>query len=376
MALSPNYGFPEPDNSSLVKNGAQDIRALGDAIDTSVWNVGYGQAGKNKIINGDFGINQRNFSSSTISAEYNFDRWRTVYTGGTSTTTPQTFALGTAPVAGYEGRNFYRVAITGQSAVTDSVRVQEEMESVRTFAGQTIAVSFWAKAATGTPKIAVNMAQNFGTGGSPSTGVDISTGTVTLSTSWARYSLSVAVPSIAGKTIGTNNNDAFSLRLMLSGGSSVATAQGIGLQNATFDIWGVQVEAGSIATPFQTASGGSFQNELSMCQRYYLKSYNQETAPATASNSVGNFQFQAISVTPTANRANVRFPVTMRATPTITVYSTNSGTSAKLYDEAASVDLNAVTQYTGQTGFTVYANSGTPILGNPLLVHYVASAEL
>jgi hypothetical protein len=33
MALSPNFSFPEPDNSSLVKNGAQDSRALGDAID-------------------------------------------------------------------------------------------------------------------------------------------------------------------------------------------------------------------------------------------------------------------------------------------------------------------------------------------------------
>jgi hypothetical protein len=35
MALSPNFSFPEPDNSSLVKNGAQDIRALGDAIDSA-----------------------------------------------------------------------------------------------------------------------------------------------------------------------------------------------------------------------------------------------------------------------------------------------------------------------------------------------------
>lgn len=36
MALSPNFSFPEPDNSSLVKNGAQDIRALGDAIDSTL----------------------------------------------------------------------------------------------------------------------------------------------------------------------------------------------------------------------------------------------------------------------------------------------------------------------------------------------------
>ena len=35
MALSPNFSFPEPDNSSLVKNGAQDMRALGDAIDAA-----------------------------------------------------------------------------------------------------------------------------------------------------------------------------------------------------------------------------------------------------------------------------------------------------------------------------------------------------
>ena len=57
MATTNFYGWSEPDNSSLVKNGAQDIRILGDAIDASVWNIGYGQAGKNKIINGIAGLN-------------------------------------------------------------------------------------------------------------------------------------------------------------------------------------------------------------------------------------------------------------------------------------------------------------------------------
>ena len=56
MATSTNYGWSEPDNTSLVKDGAQAIRTLGDAIDTSLWNSGYGQAGKNKIINDSFGI--------------------------------------------------------------------------------------------------------------------------------------------------------------------------------------------------------------------------------------------------------------------------------------------------------------------------------
>jgi len=116
MALSPNYGWAEPDNSSLVKNGAQDIRALGDAIDTSLWNVGFGQAGKNKIINGDFGINQRSFTSVTATSTFFYDRWQTAITGdGTATFTPQTFTPGTAPVSGYEGKNYLRIVTASQT---------------------------------------------------------------------------------------------------------------------------------------------------------------------------------------------------------------------------------------------------------------------
>ena len=102
MALSPNYGWSEPDNSSLVKNGAADIRTLGDAIDTSVWNVGFGQAGKNKIINGDFRIWQRGTSLTYTSSGLNYlpDRFFS-WTIGTlnATVSQQVFAAGTAPVA-------------------------------------------------------------------------------------------------------------------------------------------------------------------------------------------------------------------------------------------------------------------------------------
>jgi hypothetical protein len=308
---TPNYGWTVPTSSDLVKNGATAIETLGDSVDDSLWNSGYGQAGKNKIINGDFGINQRNFSSSTTSADYNFDRWRTIYSGGTSTTSAQVFTPGTAPVAGYEGKNYYQVVITGQSGVNDFVRVQEQIESVRTLAGQTATISFWAKASTGTPKIAVNMVQTFGTGGSPSAGVDVLSGTVTTSTSWARYSVSVAIPSISGKTFGTAPDDALSLRLMLSGGSSVTTAQSIGLQNVTFEIWGVQVEYGSKATPFQTATG-TIQGELAACQRYYFR-----TKVAAAYGYIGNIG--NATATSTA-RTTISLPVPMRVQPNVIDY--------------------------------------------------------
>ena len=264
MALSPNYGWSEPDNSSLVKNGAADIRTLGDSIDTSVWNVGYGQAGKNKFINGDLFVNQRAFTSTTSNAVYTFDRWITSASDGTSTFSAQTFTPGAAPVAGYEFLNYVRVITTGQTLTSASTIWRQLIEDVRTFAGQTVTVSFWAKANTGTPKIAVGGTQSFGSGGS--TAVRLTPAQVTLSTSWAGYSTTIAVPSVSGKTIGSGS--LLQMEFWLSAGSDFNTRTGsLGIQSNTFEMAGFQIEYGSKATPFQTATG-TIQGELAACQRY------------------------------------------------------------------------------------------------------------
>jgi hypothetical protein len=111
-------------------------------------------AGKNKIINGDFSVNQRNFTSTTsLSGTYTFDRWKTEGNGSSVTYSAQTFTPGTAPVAGYEGINFLRIVTASQSSSTNYALIDQPIEDVRTFAGQTITLSFWAKAASGTPKI-------------------------------------------------------------------------------------------------------------------------------------------------------------------------------------------------------------------------------
>ena len=80
-------------------------------------------AGKNKIINGDFYVNQRNFSSTTTSSVYMFDRWTQYLADGTVTYSAQTFTPGTAPVAGYEGKNFIRCVTTGQTLTSRSESV-------------------------------------------------------------------------------------------------------------------------------------------------------------------------------------------------------------------------------------------------------------
>jgi hypothetical protein len=315
MASTTNYSWSTPDNSGLVKNGAQDIRTLGSAVDTSLWNVGFGQAGKNKIINGDFAINQRAFTSNTTNGTFNFDRWFQGTSGGTQTVTPQTFTAGTAPVAGYEGKTFVQSITASQTLSSGFASIQQKIESVRTFAGQTATVSFWAKADTGTPKVGLSVQQLFGVGGSPSAAVRTAgSAAVTLSTSWSRYSINVNVPSISGKTLGTTDDGSVVIQLWQSLGADYTTGfpSGIGLQNFTLSLWGVQVEYGSVATPFQTATG-TLQGELAACQRYYVR-FNT----INAYNIFGT----GINTSTTASNTQIPLPVQMRTAPSAIEYST------------------------------------------------------
>jgi hypothetical protein len=282
---------------------AQDVNDITGTVNA---NVNPYSAGKNKIINGDFYVNQRAFTSTTTNNAYGFDRFRLSATGGTVTYSAQTFTLGTAPVAGYEGKNFARIDSTGQSAAGDRSRLDQYIESVRTLAGQTATISFWAKAASGTPKVSVEFTQVFGTGGSPSAAQTINGGQVTLSTSWTRFSTTVSVLSISGRTIGTNNDDALILSLWTSAGTTWNSRTGsLGIQTATIDFWGVQVEQGSTATAFQTASG-SVAGEFALCQRYYYRL----TIPG-----VSNVFSLGANITTTTYRGAIYFPVEMRIAP-------------------------------------------------------------
>jgi hypothetical protein len=289
MALSPNYSWAEPDNSSLVKNGAADIRTLGDAIDTSVWNIGFGQAGKNAIINGNFANWQRGTSFSSTSSNYTADRW-IAYSDATNTVSRQTFTPGTAPVAGYESQYFLRLDKSAGGAFTS---MSQRIEDVRTFAGQTITISFWAKASA-TITLAGGYEQNFGSGGSAA--VNSFTINPTLTTSWARYSYTITLPSIAGKTIGTS-----SYLEILNGRCLTGSA-------IILDFWGVQVEYGSKATPFDTATG-TIQGELAACQRYYFR-----TGVGTGSTTPNVYEPLGYGswATTTILSGQVHFPVSMR----------------------------------------------------------------
>ena len=270
-------------------------------------------AGKNKIINGDFGVWQRGTSFSIITGQeiYTADR-NICFANGTISITAsrQTFTAGTAPVAGYEGTFFHRTVVTSQTAGT-FVGQYQKIEDVRTYAGQTVTLSFWAKA-DASRSLSVYISQNFGSGGSGT--VSSTTASLSVTTSWQRFTYTVTLPSIAGKTIGTGS----SLIPVIS--FPINTAQ-------TIDIWGVQLEQGSTATAFQTATG-TIQGELAACQRYYRR--------MTAGGPYTQF---ATGATQTTTFGLIIFPLPpMRVTPTSVEYST-----LRLYDTNSATAVSALT---------------------------------
>jgi hypothetical protein len=256
-----------PARLAVGNNGEQIV--ADSSTSTGLRYTGLFGANKNQILNADFRINQRAFSSTTSTGTFMFDRYRTAIDGdGTATFSAQTFTPGAAPVAGYEGINYLRIVTASQTSTAVQTALAQRVEDARTLSGQTVTLSFWAKASSGNPDIAVNLNQNFGTGGSPSSSVTNPVGKVAISTSWARYSLTYALPSVSGKTFGTNANSRLDVNIWVSAGSDNNTASStLGIQNNTFEFWGVQLEAGSVATPFQTATG-TLQGELAACQRY------------------------------------------------------------------------------------------------------------
>jgi len=274
------------------------------------------------------------------------------------TYTAQNFTAGTAPVSGYEGKSFLRTQTTGQTLASAGANIVQFIEDVRNFAGQTATISFWAKAASGTPKIAVELRQNFGSGGSPSAAVGIYAGQVTLTTSWARHSITVAVPSISGKTVGTTENTSNLLSLFwMSAGTDLNSRTGsLGIQTNTFDIWGVQIEADSTATSFQTATG-TLQGELAACQRYYWRNSGATSAyqPASTGWALGT----------TTTQQFVLNPVPMRVPATSVDFSNlsvgdyvNAGSSVtNVTIDHASRQLNAVST-TGSSGLTQFRGYG------------------
>jgi hypothetical protein len=283
-------GFPT--KTSFVNGDVYSAADVNDLAGTvNLLDSAQYAAGKNKVLNGDFNIWQR--GTSFTASGYTADRWYFTR-NNTTTLSQQTFTPGTAPVSGYEGTYYMRLART---AGASSDYLLQKIEDVRTFAGQTIKFSYWAKASSAVTLNATYFEQNFGSGGS--TTVTTTNSATSLTTSWQRFTVTVAIPSITGKTIGTSSFLAVNFELGSAMGTSI-----------TVDIWGVQVEAGSTASAFQTATG-TLQGELAACQRYYQQSGANPLWSGNVTSGVTYYM-------------TCQLPVVMRTSPSCTFTITNN----------------------------------------------------
>jgi hypothetical protein len=220
---------------------------------------------RNRIINGDFSIWQRG-TSQTTSGTGSDDQWSNSNAGATKTHSRQAFTLGQTAVPG-EPAFFSRTVVSSVTGATNLCIKQQRIEGVRTLAGRNARVSFWAKA-DANRQLAIDLNQFFGTGGSPSASVEgIGAQKFSVNAVWQKFTATIALPSIAGKTLGTNGNDLLEFTFWFDAGSNWnARSASLGHQSGTFDIALVQIEEGTNETPFEFRPPGV---ELALCQRYY-----------------------------------------------------------------------------------------------------------
>jgi hypothetical protein len=304
-------------------------------------------AGKNGVINGAMNVWQRGTSVALAAstAGYTCDRWQVIPGAGSASTISRQSTNDTTnlPFIQYCTR-VQRNA--GQTGATQQAMYQSFESATSTqFVGRSVTLSFYARAGanfsptSGTLNAAIYSGtgtdQNIGVGGYTGS-VTVASGASNLTTTWTRY-------TVTG-TVGATATELSTYFYWTTVGTAGA--------NDYVEITGVQLEIGSSATAFQTASG-TIGGELALCQRYYWRS---------TGGSVYAPYGTALAPTTTAMQIAIVFPVPMRVNPTSVDSSTlqaNDGNSvlalsAVALSNASTVGTSLSATVAGATQFRVY----------------------
>jgi len=289
---------------------------------------------RNKIINGDMRIDQRNAGASVTPAngDYTLDRWNVLVTQ-TSRFSVQRNAGAVTPPSGFT--NYIGATSLGVTTLGSSDRfvLQQSIEGHNvsdldfgTSNAKSIAVSFWVRSSiTGTHSAVI-------IGGTGPRSYPFTYSVVSANT-WEYKTVTVPGDTFSG-TWGTTNDIGISIRFNLGSGSgqvnsanswstsNVCGATGsvniLVTNGATFYITGVQLEVGSVATPFERRPIGI---ELMMCQRYYLR--------WKTGGTFGFSPFFGPAPLTTLVQVTYSLPVEMRVTP----FAVDTGGSLRVTDK-------------------------------------------
>lgn len=326
---------------------------IGHGIRQSSWDGGPVGGFRNKIINGDFEVAKR--SASVVAGtgfKYVTDRWARVTTGSTLAYARQEFATGITMPPG-NPRYYGRFTVASVASATNFAIAYHAMEDVRTLSGKTVTVTFYAKA-DASKNIGFELYQWFGLGGSPSSAVTgIGAQQCALTTSWQRFDILVNVPSISGKTRGTDNNDHLELVFWFDAGSTFASrASSIGQQSGTFDIAHVSIVEGDARQEIDPFCQRHISQEEDLCARYFqafsglqILGYNSAGGPIAATTTFSP-QMRSGPSTPVftatqtaaANATGVSVTGTYQRARTVAT-ATSTGQAIMEYDLTADFEL-------------------------------------
>jgi hypothetical protein len=338
-----------------------------------VASAGVSEAFKNRIINGDMRIDQRNAGASVTSsssAPYTLDRWMSYSTANSKYTIQQNAGSVTPPTGftNYLGCTSSSAYTVGTSEVFSINQFIEGFNTADlgwgTANAKTVTLSFWVRSSlTGT----------FGGAFANSAG-DRSYPfiyTISAANTWEQKSV-----TITGDTSGTwltTNGIGIKIFLSIGAASNLSGTAGawagatyysatgatsvVGTNGATFYITGVQLEVGTVASSFEYRPFGI---ELALCQRYF------ETLTSVGGSSVYVNFLNGGANASTQARFVYNYQVQKRSYPSVT-FTTASGFSTQKGDDSLTTCTALVSEHLGvsscqvtttvASGLTAGANS-------------------
>jgi hypothetical protein len=314
------------------------------------------QGFRNRIINGDMGIDQRNAGASVTptSNTYTIDRWF----AGLSQSSKFSVQRSTTAPTGFVNSALITSTSAYSITSTDRFAFSQFIEGLNctdlgwgTASAKTMTLSFQVRSSlTGT----------FG-GAFQNNASDRSypfTYTISAANTWETKTVTVA-----GDTTGTwltNNEIGIQVRFNLGTGSTYSNTAGawvagdyrsatgatsvVGTNGATLYITGVQFEVGSVATPFERRPYGT---ELQLCQRYYYK---------TALLTAGVIAASAFASTTVGFSAFGSFPVRLRTNPS--ALETSGTATDYQWNGAQTVTCSAVPTFSTRTSTDMWQANG------------------
>ena len=357
---------------------------------------------RNLVINGDFTIAQRSTATSTSSGYYTVDRFRSSYGGTDEAPTYGQHSLTSADTGPWEKgfRKSFHVTNGNQTSgfqagsyvnILYYAEAQDIAQSGWNYASDTsyITVSYWARS---------SVAQNFYHGMSTHDGTGQwypwETGTLSANT-WTY--ITKTIPGNSNITINNDNGAGLTLTFSMPGYGTNFTTSGRALNtwaeytgsqrspdvpsatwyttnDATFEITGVQLEVGTVATPFEHRS---FGDQLARCRRYYYDYMYQESSNQYGTTNANRSLGVLIGWSATEVDHPVKFPVPMRAIPSLD--QTGGANYVQIEGAGASstyVDGTWTLQFGNVNGCNLYATPDTNVTAGNIYHGVVRNASM